>query len=551
MFYTKYRPQQFADLVGLENIAQAILSSIRAGKQAHAYFFFGPRGTGKTSAARLLGKTLNCQKPETKSGEACGQCSSCQAVAKGSHLDIIEIDAASYRGIDDIRGLRDRVKLSPSSGQFKVYIIDEVHMLTREAFNALLKTLEEPPAHVVFVLCTTDPQKVPPTIKSRCVQFEFRRATEKAIVEKLKRIVAAEKAKIGEGDLKKMAKAAVGGFRDAETMLEQIIIGGIPISAVVHAAAEEGLARLIRLVALEKDAGGALLLVNEVFESGVDLSDWTQALLDYLRQLLLIQKEVGEELVDTTAEQYALMEEQAAKVAEADLLPMIRKFSLAQRELGDAVIPQLPLELTVVELCQGAKSASRPPDDPPAAAPLPPAETRPANHSPTPTAPGDPATATDRADNQSGPQNSGKQASPSTPPAATSALGWERLIAAVKPRNHSLEALLRSCSLGSCDGKTVTIETAYAFHKERLETVKNRRILEEIIQELIGSPVSVRLTLRPRSAETVEETAVITKPTAIPAATSQPETLTDRNLDLLNEDEIAKKAMEIFSGELT
>ncbi len=210
VFYTKYRPQKFEQLFGLESIARALTSQLKKNQVGHAYLFYGPRGTGKTTMARLLAKEVGCR-----------------------GLDLIEIDAASNRGIDDIRSLREKIGLAPTESPYKVYVIDEVHMLTKEAFNALLKTLEEPPAHAILILCTTEPHKIPETIQSRCQKFEFKRASTADIVSKLKFIVESEKAEVTDKDLELLAKNAEGGFRDAETMLEQMIVGGLPAADVV------------------------------------------------------------------------------------------------------------------------------------------------------------------------------------------------------------------------------------------------------------------------------------------------------------------------------
>ena len=235
MFYTKYRPQKFEDLVGVAVVQAGLKQSLAKRRVGHAYLFCGPRGTGKTTTARILAKALNCEQVDSKDwvGEPCGKCAPCRAISEGRFLDLIEIDGASNRGIDDIRSLREKIKLSPTLGRKKVYVIDEVHMLTREAFNALLKTLEEPPSHAVFILCTTEPKKIPETVRSRCQIFEFRRARTRDIKEKLKRICVAEGAKISDEDLVEIARAARGGFRDAETILEQVIVGGESVDNLV------------------------------------------------------------------------------------------------------------------------------------------------------------------------------------------------------------------------------------------------------------------------------------------------------------------------------
>jgi DNA polymerase III subunit gamma/tau len=223
VLYRKYRPQKLSEVVGQDEVTSSLLKQLQSGNISHAYLFSGPRGTGKTSTARILAKALNCKTAkDDKFDEPCGKCESCKAIVEGRYLDLLEIDAASNRGIDEIRELREKIRLAPTEGKYKVYIIDEVHMLTNEAFNALLKTLEEPPAHAVFVLATTEPQKVPATILSRVQRFNFERPTTEKISKKLEMINKEEKWKLSKEVLDEIAKAADGAYRDAEVLLDKV-----------------------------------------------------------------------------------------------------------------------------------------------------------------------------------------------------------------------------------------------------------------------------------------------------------------------------------------
>jgi len=290
--YRKYRSQTFADLVGQDASSRALQGAIVSGRVAHAYMFSGSRGTGKTSAARLLAKSLNCTGRPRDSAEPCNRCESCLAVLSGSALDLIEIDAASNRGIDEIRDLREKVNLAPAIGPYKVYIIDEAHMLTEPAFNALLKTLEEPPAHVVFVLCTTDAQKIPLTVIGRCQQFVFRRHSEEQIVARLSFIAAAEKVKVEPEAMKLIARTAQGSMRDAVGLLDQLVpLATGPIS-LEAARSLLGIADPRLLDSLLDDvlagrAAEALAELNRVYAEGAELRQVVRGLMEGCRDRLV------------------------------------------------------------------------------------------------------------------------------------------------------------------------------------------------------------------------------------------------------------------------
>ncbi|GAC1657989.1 MAG: hypothetical protein NVS9B1_17010 [Candidatus Dormibacteraceae bacterium] len=290
--YRKYRSQTFADLVGQEAVTRALQGAIASDRVAHAYLFSGSRGTGKTSSARLLAKALNCLNRPAGSSEPCGTCDNCVAIAAGNALDVIEIDAASNNGVDDMRDLREKVRLAPSSGRYKVYIIDEAHMLTGPAFDAFLKTLEEPPPHIVFVLCTTEAQKVPPTVLGRCQQFPFRRLSEEVIADRLAHVAERESIEIDRASLALLARTAQGSMRDAIGYLDQLApltagrIDEAQARSLLGIADPLAVAQLFDAV-LEGRAHDALHSLNDLYEGGVELRPLVRALMERCRDLLV------------------------------------------------------------------------------------------------------------------------------------------------------------------------------------------------------------------------------------------------------------------------
>lgn len=455
MLYRTYRPQKFSELVGLEAVKKTLLNQVKEKKVGHAYLFAGPRGTGKTSTARILAKVMNCEKP--KGGEPCCRCRVCKQIQGGRFVDLIEIDAASNRGIDDIRALREKVRLVPSLGNFKVYIVDEAHMLTPPAFNALLKTLEEPPAHAIFILATTEPHKLPDTIRSRCQCFNFERASVALIVERLKGIVKKEGVKITDEELDQIARAAGGGFRDAETLLEQILTGGQKVEELVGFAQVSDLGVFFAHLIANR-ASEALFFINNLYNKGVEMENLAVYILEYLRDILLIKAGVGDELVDVGKEQYEILQKQAGELTPTRLDDMINKFTQAYEFITQAAIPILPLEVAVVEVSR---------QDLPAGKQEPKVKK----------------------------QRGGKLSRPASKPVEQPSDHWSQIMAVVKPLNHSVEALLRSCKLGKVTARTITIQALYDFHKEKLEDPKNKIILEQAVKQIYGKPLKIKVEL--------------------------------------------------------
>ncbi len=355
----KWRPKVFDGVVAQEHIVQTLQNAIRLDRVAQAYLLSGPRGTGKTTVARLLSKALNCESGPTP--EPCGTCTVCTAISEGRSMDVLEIDGASNRRIEEIRRIREEVGYSASQGKRKVYIIDEVHMLTVEAFNALLKTLEEPPPHVVFIFATTDPQKVPETILSRCQRYNFRRIPTEGIVGELRRILGAEGLEAEDEALYLIARRADGALRDALGMLDQAFAfseGGIQESVLrdlFGIIPREVYLELTQAI-LDKDGSGALSLIARVMEEGGDPGEFTAGLLEHLRYLL-VARVAGEAAADDLAEgDRAKYGELAARFEEDDLLRMLQVVSDLELNLGRVAEPRLWLELTVMKLVKMASS---------------------------------------------------------------------------------------------------------------------------------------------------------------------------------------------------
>ena len=354
VLYRKYRPKTFSEVVGQEHVITTLQNAVKMDEVAHAYLFTGPRGTGKTTTARLFAKTLNCV--EQKS-EACAKCEVCREVDEGIFVDLIEIDAASNRGIDDIRELKEAVRFSPNKGKYKVYLIDEVHMLSKDAFNALLKTLEEPPAHAVFVLATTEPHKVLPTIISRTQRFDFRYLNTEEINTRLSDLVKRENKKLDDDVIRLVVAASGGSLRDAESILGKVLSVGTTnateVRSLLGVTDFEKIASFVGLIA-EPKKEEALNFIDDLNKGGGDMHQFANDVIEYARTLLLLKLSPSSKSMLTanfTAEETETASLQAQKLTEKQIYDIIREFITASNSVKTAPLPQLPLELAVVALC--------------------------------------------------------------------------------------------------------------------------------------------------------------------------------------------------------
>jgi DNA polymerase-3 subunit gamma/tau len=493
VLYRKWRPQTFAEVVGQELVTRTLGNSVASGRIAHAYLLTGPRGTGKTSLGRLIAKAANCASPVQ--GEPCNECDSCRAFLEGRAMDFIEQDAASHNSVDDIRQLRENVILNPMSGRYKVYLLDEVHMLSQSAENALLKTLEEPPPHIIFVLATTEPHKVTATIISRCQRFDLRRIPTPAVVERLAFICEKEKFSLDGVALQEMARSASGSLRDAINALEQIITYYGPSPSLEQVREALGisvdtrsaeLARLLLDGAPSAGSGQALAqglkLVAAVRDDGVDMRRFSREVVGYLRELLLVKAGAADTL-DQPQETLAEMQTLAREVDGAEIVHALK--TLGRLDFRDDPQSSLPLELALVELASASER--------PAAEPAPTEEPEPQFSIPVSSTEGVAATTADAtvsapAEGEQGPSP------PGVPPDLLT-----RVREACKESDRQLAALLNaSCEVKSLEGDVLTLGFYHTFHLERVEAGHYLGRLNELFSEALGRPVTAELVHSPR-----------------------------------------------------
>lgn len=478
--YRKYRPQTFEEVVGQNHIKITLEHEITSGRIAHAYLFCGPRAVGKTTLARIVAKAVNCLDRKNDKSEPCNKCSMCTDITSGKAMDVIEIDAASHTGVDNVReNIIAAARVAPANAKYKVFIIDEVHMLSGPAFNALLKTLEEPPSYILFILCTTEIQKVPNTIISRCQRFDFKRISVTEIAKKLQFITSKEGVKIDKKILESIARQSEGHMRDAESLLGQVVsIGGKEISAeeadlVIPRSDLNEAIRLIGFIA-NKNASGALSLVNNLVDNGINLKTFTSDVIEILRKMLLnkispnLSEKLGLELGET-------MELEINNVSKGldlkQIINMIEAFMSARNELKTSFIIQLPIELVIAQLCStvSLKSTIN-------------------NFSPIAN-----LKQAIKKNNISSTPNTALNNTNNTVTVSKEEIlnRWNEVLAKIKTYNHSLSFILRVCQPTGLNGNQLCLAFKYKFHKERIGDPNIKRIVEKVLNEVYGANLTI------------------------------------------------------------
>jgi len=527
----KWRPQKFSELIGQEHIVRTLHNAIEMDRVAHAYLFSGTRGVGKTTTARLLAKALNCEQGPTP--EPCDQCNFCREIRDGYSVDVLEIDGASNRGINEVRDLIENVQYSTSACRFKIYIIDEVHMLTKEAFNALLKTLEEPPPQVVFIFATTELIKIPETILSRCQCFEFKPLTQQQIIGQLKAICEHDGIRIDPHSLEEIAKNGAGSMRDAQSLLDQVIafcgteIEPGAVESVLGVVGQDALATFVDCV-IQKDAAGLLEQVKEVIEHGKDLGYFCRDLIEYLRNLMLVKVAANaESLLSGQTIHLDTLKKQVASFEADELHQMFQVLSKAEMEMKRSSRPQMLFEMAVLRLTEvrplreidrlidqinRMEEPSPVRDAVPAARKAEAAPAQPAPGRQDPVEPADPP-----------------------PPPDTENNTWQKIRSTAGAIKRPLGTYLDNCRLTALDGKEMHLSFPDPYTLGLVEKEENFAALKAAVAEVCGQPdIKIKLEL-------ASSALAAAKP-------EQPTSKGSGKKGSASEEEILKDALDVFGG---
>ena len=485
----RWRPQLFSEVVGQEHVTKTLQNAISGDRIAHAYLFSGPRGVGKTTVARILAKAVNCS--EGPRPEPCEKCTTCREISSGRSIDVIEIDAASNRGIDEIRELRESVKFAPVSGRYKVYIIDEAHMLTIEAFNALLKTLEEPPGHVIFILATTEPHKIPATILSRCQRFDFRMLNHKEIVERLRKLADADKFSIDDEALSLIAESADGAMRDAESILDQLLsfsggeIQTEEVSNLLGLGAYHLLDQLVENI-LQSDAAESLKSLNALADHGADLNQCLKKLVGYFRDLMVYK--INPDLIDASETRLQQLAKQSKDVSTDRLMKIARVLAQTESDIKQLGYERLNLELALVKLSRLREDAI-PLDK--VLSKLEEIESKITAGIVKPTAV---AAEPEPVYNEAAASTEVQEEADESDPLRAA---WSKLLRAIKEKHPpALHAFLKEASPVSIsdDSLTINFGPRFNWHREQVEEPENKEAIEAELSELMGDPMNLKIS---------------------------------------------------------
>ncbi len=545
----KWRPKTFEEVVGQEHITKTLAGAIKQNRVSHAYLFTGPRGIGKTTTARLLAKALNCEKGPTP--VPCNKCTNCKEIAIGSSLDVLEIDGASNRGIDEVRDLREKVKFAPASSKYKVYIIDEVHMLTTEAFNALLKTLEEPPPHVIFILATTAPFKLPLTILSRCQRFDFRRIKSKDIAKKLAEIAKDEKLEISEDITFQIARASEGSMRDGISVLDQLIsLGGKKVTqgdlqAILGIVPQGTFFELTKAIG-ENNTKGILNIINQIIDQGYDLRHFATDLLEHFRNLLMLK--INEEVVDLPKDLRERLKEFRERFDQDRLLRMIEIVSQAREEMKRSEKVRLILEMAVVKLTRLEPTISveeilrKIESIEERLGIMPAQEEFPIEEAPTHLRRGfggqEEGAPAEKASGLEGPLARKVKDEASYLELGGIKDAWGEVIREIKKDSAVTGAFLMEGEPIALKDNLLTIgfNEDFKFHKEQIEEKENRELIQKALNRIFGKDFTIecRLTNTPRER---------------PEAVAQKGMVMSKE-EFIEEEPVVKEALDIFGGEI-